>query len=146
MSRASRPDGHSCLAAGKREEGGTVGKDTDRKKEKERLCVCVCVALYVCACLAALLIVLWHFLGHVPTQRGIPLIQHPTPTPLKKLYTTDSRATHKVKSHKRVLTQKETAPLMLITIAPHRACRQHLADNTKAHEHRYPGPGHRMAT
>lgn len=44
-------------------------------------------------CLAAVLIFLWHFLGHLPTQCGILLIQHPTPTPLQTPHNGQQRHT-----------------------------------------------------
>lgn len=99
-------------------------------------------------CLAAVLIVLWHFLGHVPTQRGIPLIQHPTPTPPKTLHNGQQSNTQS-KVTQTLLTQKETSPLLSLTIAPHRA-RRHTHMNTwqvtPRHTNTGTGPGHRTAT
>ncbi len=80
--------------------------------------MCVCVCVFVCAC--AVLIVLWHFLGHVPTQRGVPLIQHPTPTPPKTPHNGQDSSTQSTVTQL-FLKQKETAPLMLLTLATHRA-------------------------
>lgn len=91
MSRASRPDGHSCLAAGKKREGGIVEKDADREKMEKvegrvrGCCVYVDASMCVCVCLAAELMILCYFLGHVPTQCGILLIRHPVPNPSKSL-------------------------------------------------------------
>lgn len=94
-------------------------KDTDKEKEKKER---EQAGKTLCVCLAVLVIVLWHFLGHVPTQRGIPLIQHPTPTHQKTTHH-GQHSNKKSTVTQTFLTQKEAAPLMLLTIALHRTHR-----------------------